>query len=95
MKAYWVTGPKVYLRKAGIKLTAPLNLQTFRKSFGQNHADAGTPPRTLARLMGHSDVRVTIRFYNQATDANEQAAVQTMDRLLAVEHTGNKVKGAG
>ena len=45
--------------------------------------------------MGHSDVRVTIRFYNQATDANEQVAVQTMDRLLAVERTGNKVKGAG
>lgn len=47
-------GTKTYLRKAGVELTAPLTLHTFRKSFAQNHAEAGTPPRALARLLGHA-----------------------------------------
>ena len=39
---------KVYLRRAEIKLAASFNLHTLRKSFAQNHANAGTPPSTLA-----------------------------------------------
>ncbi len=74
---------KRYMRKAGIELTAPFTLTTFRKSFGQNHADAGTPPRTLAKLLGHSDVGVTMQFYNRVTDANEQAAAAVTDRIFA------------
>lgn len=73
---------KGYIDKAGVKMIAPLTLQTFRKSYGQNHADAGTPPRVLAKLLGHSTTRVTMEFYNQVTDANERMAAMTMDRLL-------------
>ena len=36
----------------GVKLIAPFTLHTLRKSFAQNHADAGTPPSTTAPL-GH------------------------------------------
>jgi len=71
------------LRRAGIELSAPFTLTTFRKSFAQNHADAGTPPKTLAGLLGHSDVRITLRFYNRVTDANKRAAGETIDRLFA------------
>ncbi|MGD2109997.1 MAG: tyrosine-type recombinase/integrase [Phycisphaerae bacterium] len=73
---------RAYLRKAGIELTAPFTLPTFRKSFAQNHADAGTPPRTLAKLLGHSSVTTTMEFYNRVTDANERAASDAMNRLL-------------
>ena len=73
---------KGYLRKAKFKLSAPFTLTTLRKSFAQNHADAGTPPRVLAELMGHSDVSMTMQFYNRVTDANAQAAAAAMDRLL-------------
>ncbi len=73
---------KQYLRKAGIELTAPFTLQTFRKSFAQNHADAGTPPRTPAKLLGHSNTRVTMQFYSRVTDANERAAAEIMNRLF-------------
>ncbi len=73
---------KKLLRQAGIELTASFTLTTFRKSFAQNHADAGTPPKTLAKLLGHSDTRVTMQFYNRVTDANERAAGEAMDRLL-------------
>ncbi len=71
-----------YLRKAGVELSAAFTLHTFRKSFGQNHADNATPPRTLAELLGHSDPMVTMEFYNRVTDANQRAAAATMDRLL-------------
>ncbi|MCH8244256.1 MAG: site-specific integrase [Planctomycetes bacterium] len=73
-----------YFRKAGIELSAPLTLTTFRKSFAQNHADHGTPPRTLAKLLGHANPRMTLQYYNRVTDANEQAAAETMDRLLEI-----------
>lgn len=73
---------KAYLRKAGVELSAAFTLHTFRKSFGQNHADNATPPRTLAELLGHSDPMVTMEFYNRVTDANQRAAAATMDRLL-------------
>ncbi len=73
---------KGYLRKASVELSAPFALHTFRKSFAQNHANAGTPPRTLAKLMGHSDVAITMQFYNCVTDANERQAAETMNRLF-------------
>lgn len=79
---------KNLLRRAGIALTAPFTLHTFRKSFAQNHADAGTPPRTLAKLLGHANTRVTMQFYSRVTDANERAAGEAMDRLLTASATG-------
>ena len=81
------------VRRAGIETTTPVTLTTLRKSFAQNHADHGTPPRTLAKLLGHSDVRTTMEFYNRATDANERVAAAAMDSLFASEFhwksTGN------
>ena len=85
---------KRYIRKAGVELTAPLTLHTFRKSFAQNHADAGTPPRTLAKLLGHSDVRMTMYFYNRVTDANERAAAKTMDQILGAKKQPRRSAGA-
>ena len=52
------------------ELTAPFTLPTPRKSFGQNHADAGKPPPTLAKLLGHSNTRITMQYYNRVTEAN-------------------------
>ncbi len=78
---------KQLLIAAGVELTAPFTLHTFRKSFAQNHADAGTPPCTLAKLLGHTNTRVTLQFYNRVTDANERAAGEAMDRLLAPGRT--------
>ncbi len=74
---------KKFLQRADMALSAPFTLQTFRKSFAQNHADAGTPPRTLAKLLGHANTRVTMQYYNRVTDANERAADDAMNRLLS------------
>ena len=74
---------KRHFRAAGITLTAPFKLHTFRKSFAQNHANNSTPPKTLAKLLGHSDIQVTMQFYSQVTDANVREAARTTDRLFA------------
>ncbi len=74
---------KGYLRKAEIKLSAPFALTTLRKSYAQNHADAGTPPKTLAELLGHSDVQVTLKYYARVTDSNKRAAADTVNRLFS------------
>ncbi len=73
------------LRKGGVELTAPFTLNTFRKSFAQNHADVGTPPRTLAKLLGHSTVQTTMDFYARVTDANERAAAATSDQFFVAD----------
>lgn len=73
------------LRRAKIELTAPFTLPTFRKSFAQNHANNGTSPKALAKLLGHSNERMCLRYYSQVTDANENAAADMMNELLAPE----------
>ncbi len=74
---------KAAIKRAGIQLTAPFTLTTFRKRFAQNNADMGTPPKTLASLLGHSDVKVTLQYYNRVTDANRAAAAAAMNALLS------------
>ncbi len=86
---------KLYVRKVEIKLTGSLTLTTFRKSFAQNHADAGTPPKTLAKILGHGDVRITMTYYNRATDANERAVAVAMDRLLGVSEAAKPMGEVG
>jgi integrase len=71
-----------HARKAGITLTAPLTVHTFRESFGQHHADNGTPIHVLQRLMGHSNITTTREFYIRVADANEEAAVKVYEQLL-------------
>ncbi|RJP32202.1 MAG: hypothetical protein C4547_14385 [Phycisphaerales bacterium] len=71
------------LKRAGIELSAQFDMKGLRKSFAQNAANAGVPPRTLADLMGHSDVKVTMTYYNRVTDANKREAAKAINRLLA------------
>ena len=85
---------KTYLRKAGIELTASFDLKTLRKSYAQNLADNGVPPKTLAELLG-DDVRVVMKFYQRVTDSNKAAAICTLDRLLEPGTQATKGQNAG
>ena len=73
---------KAAMRRASIETSNPFTLTCFRKSFAQNYANVGTPPKTLAKLLGHGNTRVTLEFYNQTTDAKVREAAQRMDRIL-------------
>ena len=94
MLANLLRDTKRAMKKAGVVLKGTLTLTTFRKSFAQNHANAGTPPKTLAKLLGHSDIRMVMRYYSMVTDANETAAAAAMDRMFAKVSIIQKTKGA-
>jgi len=68
--------------RAGIRPTATITIHTVRKSFGQNHANTGTPIHVLQRLLGHASITTTREFYLQAADANERDAVARYEALL-------------
>lgn len=74
---------KRHARQAGLKLTAPITVHTFRKSFGQNHAENGTPMHVLQQLMGHANITTTRAFYIQMGDASEREAVARYEQLVA------------
>ncbi|MBI1825428.1 MAG: tyrosine-type recombinase/integrase [Planctomycetes bacterium] len=63
-----------HAKRAELKSKVLLIIYTFRKSFGQNHANAGTPLHVSQRLMGHTSITTTREFYLQAADANEREA---------------------
>ena len=53
---------------------------SFRHSFAQRHADAGTPVDTLKELLGHDTVRTTLGYY-QVTARRKRAAQDTLGPL--------------
>ena len=69
--------------RAELELTAPITVHTFRKSFGQNHAENGTPMHVLQQLMGRSYIATTRTFYIRVVDAGELDAVARYERLLS------------
>jgi integrase len=50
---------------------------SFRHTFAQRHADAGTPVDTLQRLLGHDTVRTTLGYYRVTAKRTRDA----QDRL--------------
>jgi integrase len=41
-----------------------INAYSFRHTYAQRHADAGTPPDVLKELMGHEKIQTTMGYYN-------------------------------
>lgn len=41
-----------------------MNAYSFRHTYAQRHADAGTPPDVLRELMGHEQIETTMGYYN-------------------------------
>jgi integrase len=74
---------RLHVRQAGLKPSASLTIHTLRKSFAQNHANAGTPSATLKALMGPASIVTTEKHYLQRSDENLQAAVRRYENLLS------------
>lgn len=64
------------LRDAGI---GNFRFHDLRHTAATRMADAGADAFTLARILGHSDIRITHR-YTHATDAAFRRAVENLDR---------------
>ena len=54
----------------------------LRHSFGTHLIAGGTDARTVADLMGHADVSMTLRHYTHPNEAGKRAAIE---RLGVVE----------
>jgi integrase len=73
---------KSHVKRGEIDPDGKLSIHTLRKSFGQNHALSGTPIKTLQYLMGHSNERTTLKFYQAVDAASAAAATARLDALL-------------
>jgi integrase len=63
---------------------------TFRHSYAQRHADAGTPVDTLKELLGHDTVRTTLGYY-RVTAKRKRAAADALGPLQ-VDAVGRLVR---
>ena len=68
-----VRGVQVAYKKA--------NLHCLRKSYATNLANAGTPVHTLMKLMGHSSIVTTQKYYLRSSDENEKKAVEELEKM--------------
>jgi integrase len=53
---------------------ASINAYSFRHSYAQRHADAGTPPDVLRELMGHEKIETTMGYYRIPQKRRREAA---------------------
>lgn len=62
-----------------------VDLHSLRHTFGTRCAEAGMPPKVLQKIMGHTDIRVTMNTYFYATQDYMQDNVKKVDNILQVE----------
>ena len=53
----------------------PKSWHTFRHTFGTKLAAAGVPIQTVSKLMGHSDISMTAKYYVYVDAERRRAAV--------------------
>ena len=73
---------RYYCSKAGIETSDRLSLHCFRKGYGTNLANLGTPVHTLKELMGHSSIETTMKFYLKCSDANKKLVIEGLNKLV-------------
>lgn len=67
-------------RRSGLPETA--GVHALRHTYGSHLAIAGVPAKTIQELMGHSDLKTTLR-YMHLSPANRSAAVEALAGLYA------------
>jgi integrase len=61
--------------KAGVR---KIRLHDLRHSFASFGLSAGVSARTMQKLMGHSDVSITLGIYSHLTEGMEEDAIETI-----------------
>jgi len=73
---------KKHCKRAGIKPVGKLTIHSLRKNAGQHFADAGLPLNVVQALLGHRDLRTTIKYYSQVDAYHHKLVVRSIDRRL-------------
>ena len=71
---------KAFLLKAGIENA---NVHSLRKTFGSTLLQSGLADLyTVSRLLGHSSIRTTEKYYVDLLDKNLREPVQGLDQII-------------
>jgi integrase/recombinase XerD len=85
------------LREAGIELVAGSTAHRFRHTFAQAHLANGGSMEDLSRLLGHTSIKVTEKYYAKWSVARQKRASEALrrtwidDPILAWERAANPV----
>ena len=71
-----------------IARVAKANPHRFRHSFGHDMVQAGISLPALMKLMGHSSIITSQKYYLRSSDANEKKAVEALEGLVVKEGVG-------
>jgi integrase len=73
------------LEVAGIEYQTAAGCADFhslRHSFATQGAEAGVHPKTLQKLLGHSNINLTMKFYTHLKAEDESAAAKALPDLV-------------
>ena len=62
-----------------------IDLHSLRHTFGTRCAEAGMPPKVLQKIMGHTDISITMNTYFYATNDYLEENVYKIDNILNSE----------
>lgn len=80
--AIYKTGGHNGLKKVGVILPAvDGRLYDFRHTFATRMAEAGMDPKALQLIMGHSDIKITLKYYVGLTPEGKREAAECMERF--------------
>lgn len=63
-------------KKVGVE---PKGFHSFRRTFGTKLAAKGVPIQTLCKLMGHSDISITAKYYINISTDEKAAAIAALN----------------
>jgi integrase len=70
------------LERAGLA-NEGFTIHSLRHTFATTLADKGVHPSTAQKMLGHSDIRMTLAIYTHATDGMQDAATAALESAFS------------
>src|SRR4051812_45751170 len=70
------------LESAGLA-DAGFTIHSLRHTFATTLAEKGVHPSTAQKMLGHSDIRMTLAIYTHATDGMQDAATNALEEAFS------------
>ena len=70
------------LKRAGLA-DEGFTIHSLRHTFATTLADKGVHPSTAQKMLGHSDIRMTLAIYTHATDGMQDAATDALEEAFS------------
>ncbi len=73
---------QLLLERAGLA-DEEFTIHSLRHTFAITLAEKGVHPSTTQKMLGHSDVRMTLTIYTHATDSMQDAATDALEEAFS------------